>query len=243
MSGLPPWLEPYAGAGGMAGLIDHTLLRPEATEADILRLCDEAIRLHLRTVCVNGEWVGAAVRRLDRTTVPVVAVVGFPLGASGLKAKAAEATFAVEQGAREIDMVMALGRAKAGQWNQVREEIAAVVRAAPGCLVKVILETAALTPEEIDRGALVAVEGGAGMVKTSTGFHPQGGATVEAVGRMRRVVGSLAGVKASGGIKTAVDARRMLLAGADRLGTSSAGTWGEVLNRRLDDDFASHDLG
>jgi deoxyribose-phosphate aldolase len=226
----------------MAALVDHTLLRAEATENDILRLCDEAVELALRTVCVNGQWVGQVARRLDGTSVLVAAVVGFPLGASGLKAKAAETAIVVDQGAREIDMVISLGRAKAGQWEPVREEIAAVVGAAPGCLVKAILETAALTPEEIDRGCRVALEGGARMVKTSTGFHPLGGATVEAVRRMRRVVGLAAGVKASGGIRTADDARRMLLAGADRLGASSAGTWGDALHRRLDQDLTSHDL-
>ncbi len=175
--------------------------------------------------------------------VRVVAVVGFPLGASGARAKVAETRVAVEHGADEIDMVIALGWAKAGAWSAVQKEIAAVVEAAAGRMVKVILETAALGADEIERGARAALEGGAMMVKTSTGFHPGGGATVEAVRQLRRVVGSRAGVKASGGVRSAEDARRMLLAGAERIGSSSAASWGEALHRRLDENLAGHDPG
>lgn len=241
MTGLPPWLARHAGAGGMGRLIDHTLLRPEATEDDVQRLCDEALRLKLGAVCVNGEWVGKAARRLAGSNVLVAGVVGFPLGACGLRVKVDAAAIAVEEGASEIDMVISLGHAKAGQWDPVREEIAAVVAATRGNLVKVILETAALAPAEIERGCRVAVEGGAGMVKTSTGFHPLGGATVEAVGLMRRTVGTSVGVKASGGIRTAAAAWKMLAAGADRLGSSAAATWGGALHRRLDQDLGRLD--
>lgn len=229
MTPLPAWLAPYARDQGLGVLIDHTLLKPEATEADILHLCGDAIRLQLGTVCVNGQWVGAAAARVRQAGIRTAAVVGFPLGASGLAAKVAETRLVVAAGADEIDMVMSLGRAKEGRWDLVRFEIEAVIEAALGRPVKVILETAALTAEEIEAGCLVSLDAGAAFVKTSTGFHPAGGATVEAVALMRRVVATRAGVKASGGIRTVEDARRMLLAGADRIGTSTAAGWTRVV--------------
>jgi deoxyribose-phosphate aldolase len=239
-----PWLAPHLGLHGLGPLVDYTLLKPEATESDVRRLCDEAMALGLGAVCVNGQWVKSAAGRLRITeAVKVAAVVGFPLGASGTRAKVSETSAVVDNGADEIDMVMGLGWAKAGEWTAVQEEIAAVVEAAAGRMVKVILETAALNDDEIERGSWAALEGGARMVKSSTGFHPAGGATVEAVQRIRRVVGDRAGVKASGGIRNAEDARRMLLAGADRIGSSSAASWGEALYRRLDENFAGNHSG
>jgi deoxyribose-phosphate aldolase len=240
MRELPPWLAPHARLGA---LIDHTLLRPEATETEILRLAEEAKRLGLGAVCINGQWVPTVAHALAGSGVRLAAVAGFPLGASGSTAKVGETLALINDGADEIDVVMALGWAKAGAWAMVREEIGAVVQAAAGRLVKVILETGVLTGKEIERACLESLAAGAGMVKTSTGFHPSGGATVDAVRLMREVVGDRAGVKASGGIRTLDDARRMLLAGADRLGTSSAAGWGRVLDRRLDEDLAGHDLG
>lgn len=229
-----PWLVPFLSLRGIGSLIDHTLLKPEAGESEIIALADEALRFGFGAVCVNGQWVGSAARRLGDSVarhgaVGVVAVVGFPLGASGIRAKVAETRAAAADGASEIDMVMSLGWAKAGAWDQVAREIAEVVEAAEGRLVKVILETAALSDAEVARGSQTAVDAGAGMVKTSTGFHPAGGATVEAVRRIRAAVGSRAGVKASGGIRTSSDALRMLAAGASRLGSSTAVGWSEVL--------------
>jgi deoxyribose-phosphate aldolase len=151
----------------------------------------------------------------------VAAVVGFPLGAGASTAKAAEAAGAVADGATELDMVLALGRAKAGDWRAVTDDVALVVGAARGALVKVIVESAVLDSAELVRACAVAVGGGARFVKTSTGFHPAGGATVEAVRRMRDAVGAVIGVKASGGIRTAEQAVAMIAAGASRIGLSS----------------------
>ena len=210
-------------------LIDHTLLKPEASEADILRLCDEAVELGLGAVCVNGQWVTLAARRLAGTPVVTVGVVGFPLGASGRASKAAEAGLLRADGAGEIDVVQSLGWARTGQWSLVRDELAAVVRAVPGCRVKVILETAALSASELEPACDAARAAGAAFVKTSSGFHSAGGATLEAVAALRRAVGGTMGVKASGGIRQSADAVAMLRAGADRIGTSSAAHWGELV--------------
>jgi deoxyribose-phosphate aldolase len=229
MSALPFWLAPHAGQAGLGALIDHTVLRPEVTETEIRRLCAEAVADGFGAVCVNGQWVATCAALLAGSPVRIAAVVGFPLGASGLVAKAAETRLAIADGASEIDMVIALGHAKAGEWSEVRDEIAAVVAAARGAPVKAILETAALTPREAELACHAALEGGAAFVKTSTGFHPAGGATIEMVELLRRVVGTRAGVKASGGIRTADEAYRMLLAGADRIGTSAAAGWREAV--------------
>lgn len=226
MSALPPWLASCAGAPGLGRLVDHTLLKPEATEADITRLCDQAIDLGFGAVCVNGQWVTTAATRIRGAGVGLAAVVGFPLGANGLAAKVSETRLAVAGGASELDMVMSLGLAREGRWDLVREEIAAVVEAAAGRPVKVILETAAITSREAELACEASLQGGAAFVKTSTGFHPAGGATEAMVRLLRRAVGDRAGVKASGGIRTVEDARRMLLAGADRIGTSAAAGWG-----------------
>jgi len=219
---LPSWLD--AGTGGRPGiahLLDYTLLRPEATRDDVLRLCDEAAAASTCAVCVNGAWVSTCVERLRGTGIRVAAVVGFPLGAGGSAAKAAEAAGAVADGATELDMVLALGRAKAGDWRAVTEDVALVVSAARGALVKVVVESAVLDSAELIRACAVAVAGGARFVKTSTGFHPAGGATVEAVRRMRDAVGAAIGVKASGGIRTAEQGVAMIAAGASRIGLSS----------------------
>jgi deoxyribose-phosphate aldolase len=226
---LPSWLELHADRP-LAAFVDHTLLRPDATADEITRLCAEAVRLGMATVCVNGQWVAWA-RRQTQQRVGVAAVAGFPLGASGPPAKAAETLMALRDGASEIDVVQSLGWAKAGDWTLLEGELRAVVEAAGPAAVKVILESAALTPEEIDRSCEAAVTAGAAYVKTSTGFHPSGGATIAAVARMRSVVGDRCGVKASGGIRTAEEAIAMLRAGANRIGASGAATWDVTLLR------------
>jgi deoxyribose-phosphate aldolase len=219
----PRWLgADWERQRGIERYIDHTLLKPEATAAQVLGLCDEAERLGVKAVCVNGSWVESCTERLAGTAVLVAAVAGFPLGAMDSRAKAAEARLAVTAGASEVDMVMALGRAKAGEWNSVGDDIRAVVEASGQAAVKVILETAVLEPVEIAAACLVSRAAGAAFVKTSTGFHSAGGATREAVALMRAAVGPAIGVKASGGIRTVEAALGMLAAGANRIGTSSA---------------------
>jgi deoxyribose-phosphate aldolase len=221
-AGLPPWLEDVGDAPGIGRCIVHTLLRPEAGRDAILAHCDEAVRYGLRAVCVNGCWVGDCVSRLGRSGVVVATVVGFPLGAGATKAKATEARLAVGAGAAELDMVMAIGQAKSGEWRYAEDDIRRVVDAAGAVPVKVILETATLEPVEIAAGCLVARAAGAAFVKTSTGFHAAGGATEGTVSLLRRAVGEELGVHASGGVRTGVSALRMLAAGANRVGTSSA---------------------
>jgi deoxyribose-phosphate aldolase len=202
-------------------MIDHTLLRPEATREDIRRLLDEARRLGFAAVCVNPAWVPLAARTLSGTPVKVATVVGFPLGAMHTAIKALEARRVHDLGADEIDMVLNQGELVAGRIAEVGEDVSAVRRAiGRDATLKVIIETAARTPEEIRAGARAAVEAGADFLKTSTGFGP-GGATVEAVRLLREVAGPRVGVKASGGIRTIADARAMVAAGATRLGTSA----------------------
>jgi deoxyribose-phosphate aldolase len=228
-SGLPPWLEGSRDAPGIGRFIVHTLLTPEAGRDAIIGLCDEATRYGLKAVCVNGCWVPDCVSRLGRSGVVVVTVVGFPLGASTTKAKAAEAKLAVGAGAGELAMVMAIGQAKSGEWRYVEDDIRRVVDAAGDAPVKVILETAALEPVEIAAGCLVARAAGAAYVKTSTGFHPAGGATEGTVSLLRRAVGAELGVVAAGGVRTADSAIRMLVAGASRIGTSGAAAMAAML--------------
>lgn len=237
MAPLPPWLEPFAGVR-IGQLIDHTILKPEASESDILRLCDEAIELGLGAVCVNGQWVALAAKRLQGTSVVTVGVAGFPLGASGRLSKAEEARLLRADGAGEIDVVQSLGWATTGQWSLVRDELSAVVKAVPGCPVKVILETAALGAPQIDLACDAARAAHAAFVKTSTGFHPSGGATTESVTAMRNAVGTDLGVKASGGVRTAETALAMLRAGADRIGSSSAATWRDLIGKTVTDALA-----
>jgi deoxyribose-phosphate aldolase len=208
-------------AAEMASYVDHTLLHADATHGDIDRLCTEARHHHFAAVCVNGMWVGRCVSRLQGSDVKIAAVVGFPLGATMPMVKALEASRLVEAGADELDMVAPIGAIKDGAWDYVEDDITAVMEAASGRPVKVILETAALQREEIIKGTVVAREAGAQFVKTSTGFHPAGGATVDAVRLLRSVVGEAMGVKASGGIRDRVGAQQMIDAGANRIGTSS----------------------
>jgi deoxyribose-phosphate aldolase len=212
-------------------VIDHTLLKPEAGPSDIERLCDEAVDHGFVAVCVNPAWVSFCVGRLRQTPVKVATVIGFPLGASVTATKAFEAARAAADGADELDMVAAVGRIKSGDWPFVAGDIAAVVAAASSRIVKVIIESAVLTPAEITRASTVAREAGARYLKTSTGFHPAGGATPEAVALIRRAVGESVGIKASGGIRDCTAALTLLAAGATRLGTSSGVAIADCLAR------------
>lgn len=202
-------------------LIDHTNLKQDARQADIERLCDEAVRHGFATVCVNSCWVPLAAARLAGTGVGVTTVVGFPLGAASTQAKAAETAQAVADGATEIDMVLNVGRCKDGDDDFCREDIAAVVKAAGDATVKVILECCLLTDEEVVRACEDSVAAGADFVKTSTGFST-GGATTHDVALMRATVGERCRVKAAGGMHTRAEAEAMVAAGADRLGTSAS---------------------
>lgn len=216
--------QPARKSGGnadLAAFIDHTLLKPDATTEAIDQLCREAVEYRFASVCVNPSNVTRAVRNLDKTGIPVAAVVGFPLGANSTEIKAMETRDAVAHGAREIDMVMNIGALKNGDYRTVFKDIESVVQAAPGCIVKVILETALLTMDEKVAACILAKAAGAGFVKTSTGFGSQG-ATPEDVALMRRIVGPEMGVKASGGIRDTATARAMLAAGATRLGASAS---------------------
>ncbi len=204
------------------GLVDHTLLKPEATHEQIETLCTEADRLRTRTVCVNGMWVRVAAAALSASPVDVCAVVGFPLGAVQLSALLAETAAALEAGASEIDMVLPLGYVKAGAWSEALRYTSGVRGVVPAdATLKVILEAALLSDAELVRACEVCVDTGADFVKTSTGFHPAGGATAHAVRLMRETVGPDVGVKAAGGIRTLSDAMDMLEAGANRLGLSA----------------------
>lgn len=214
-----------AGVGSvpadLARLIDHTLLKPEATRNDVVALCEEARQHRFASVCVNTTWVGVAKAMLAGTDVMVCAVVGFPLGAMTPSAKAYEAKDAVRQGAREIDMVINIGALKSRDYETVFEDICRVVKASAPAGVKVILETSSLTQQEKIIGCTLSKLAGAAFVKTSTGFA-KGGATVEDVQLMREIVGPELGVKASGGVRTAEDVLKMAAAGANRIGASAS---------------------
>jgi len=205
----------------LAAYIDHTLLKADATAKDIEKLCAEARENHFYSVCVNGSWVGQARHFLEGIGVKVASVVGFPLGAMSSDAKRFEAEAAIDDGAHEIDVVLNLGRLKAGDDKYVLRELRDVVEAADEWPVKVILETCLLTREEKIRACQLVVESGARFVKTSTGFST-GGTTVEDVKLMRETVGPKFGVKASGGIRDTKTALAMIEAGATRLGTSAS---------------------
>ena len=202
-------------------LIDHTLLKPEATRDEVVKLCEEARKYRFASVCVNTTWVPLCKAMLAGTDVMVCAVVGFPLGAMTPTAKAYEAREAVRQGAREIDMVINIGALKSRDYETVFEDICRVVKASAPAGVKVILETSALTHEEKIIAISLSKLAGAAFVKTSTGFG-KGGATVEDVQLMRQLVGSELGVKASGGVRTVEDAVKMAQAGANRIGASAS---------------------
>ena len=205
----------------IAAIIDHTLLKPEATADDITKVCKEAIEYNFKSVCINTHYVTLVNRLLKGTNVDTCCVVGFPLGASTTRAKVDETYDALKNGADEIDMVINIGALKSGDWNTVKRDIEGVVNAARGrALVKVILETSLLNDEEKIRACTIAKMAKADFVKTSTGFN-SGGATIEDIRLMRKVVGPTMGVKASGGVRDTKTARAMMAAGATRIGTSS----------------------
>ena len=207
----------------MAGFIDHTLLKPDASLADIDKVCDEALRYDFASVCVNGVHVKRCAEILAGSAVKVCSVIGFPLGAMAPEVKVYEARRAVEDGACEIDMVMNVGALKSGDEGFVQRDVAGVVEICHrlGAKLKVILETGLLTDPEKVRACELVKAAGADFVKTSTGFN-KGGATVEDVALMRRTVGPTLGVKASGGVRSPEDARAMVAAGATRIGASAS---------------------
>ena len=211
-----------AGPGNIAGYIDHTLLKPEASEADVLKVCAEAAEYGFKSVCVNPIWVKTVTTALKGSGVLTCSVVGFPLGATPTDVKAFEARGAVLDGAEEVDMVINIAAARADDKGALVEDIAAVAEAVHGggAILKVIIETALLTDAQKVLACEAAVEAGADFVKTSTGFNG-GGATVEDVALMRRTVGPEVGVKASGGVRSLADAQAMIAAGATRIGASS----------------------
>ena len=205
----------------MAKMIDHTLLKPEATQADLKKICDEAKKYNFATVCVNSSNIPFVARQLKGSEVKPIAVVGFPLGAGTSHAKAFEAKEAIASGALEIDMVINIGALKSKEYKTVYEDIKGVVEQSKPYPVKVILETSSLNNEEKIAACVLSKTAGASFVKTSTGFG-SGGATVEDIALMRRVVGDDMSVKASGGIRTKEDAEAMIKAGANRIGASAS---------------------
>jgi deoxyribose-phosphate aldolase len=209
-------------APSIAKLIDHTLLRPEATRDDILQLCREALEYNFASVCLNAYWVPLAASQLAGSQVKVCTVVGFPLGATSTEAKVSETEAALRAGAQEIDMVLNIGALRGDDDRAVEEEIALVAAASHrgGAIVKVILETSLLSDDQKIVACRLAKMAGADFVKTSTGFSSSG-ATVQDVELMRRAVGPEMGVKASGGIRTLDDLLKMLSAGATRIGASA----------------------
>jgi deoxyribose-phosphate aldolase len=206
----------------LAGIIDHTLLKPDATLEEVENVCDEALRYRFACAMVNPIWVPTAVSVLSGTGIPVGVVIGFPLGASLVSSLRHEAAALTRLGARELDMVIPIGQLKSGNHQAVEHAIHATATVAHhhGALLKVILETCLLTVQEKLRGAEIAIQAGAGFLKTSTGFS-SGGATAADVALLRGVAGGRCGVKASGGIRTLADVRTMLDAGANRIGASA----------------------
>ena len=206
----------------IAGMIDHTLLKPDATQQEIAQLCYEARKYSFASVCVNPTWVSLCAQLLQGSEVKVCTVIGFPLGATSSETKAFETETAIKQGATEIDMVINVGALKARDLETVAKDIHGVVKAAHprGAIVKVIIETVLLTDEEKTIASLISKEAGADFVKTSTGFAG-GGATVHDIELMRKAVGPQMGVKASGGVRTFEDAESMIKAGATRIGASA----------------------
>jgi deoxyribose-phosphate aldolase len=206
----------------LAGIIDHTLLKPNATREEVENLCDEALRYRFACAMVNPIWVPTAVSVLSGTGIPVGVVIGFPLGASLVSSLRHEAAALTRLGARELDMVIPIGQLKSGNHHAVEHAIRATAMVAHhhGALLKVILETCLLTVQEKLRGAEIAIQAGADFLKTSTGFS-SGGATAADVALLRGVAGGRCGVKASGGIRTLTDVRTLLDAGANRIGASA----------------------
>jgi deoxyribose-phosphate aldolase len=206
----------------LARIIDHSVLKPEATEAEVSVGAETVRTWQIGFYCVQPCWVRFAGALLQGSATGVVSVAGFPHGCDRAETKARAAAIAANDGAIEIDMVMNFGLVKSGRAVEAAADIAAVVRAVPGLRVKVILETAALTEDEKGLACRLACDAGARFVKTSTGFHPAGGATVPDVRLLRAAVGPNIGVKASGGIRTLADAQAMIEAGANRIGTSAS---------------------
>lgn len=206
----------------VAGLIDHTLLKPDATRDQILQLCNEAAHFHFATVCLQPAWVEFAVKALPGAGMKVGTVIGFPHGATLARVKQFEAEQALRMGARELDMVINIGALKSGERKLVQDELQAVVQVAhgEGALVKAILETPLLSTDQKIAACQLSLAAGVDFVKTATGFGG-GGATMQDVMLLRATVGSNAGVKASGGIRSVADVRNMVLAGANRIGTSA----------------------
>lgn len=200
-------------------MVDHTLLKPEATPEEVAALCAEAHTLGVFSVCISPSFLPLA-QGLLAPEVATCTVVGFPSGKHHAGIKAAEAARAVADGADEVDMVVDIGAIRAGLWQVTENEIGAVRAATEGVLLKVILETAALTDDQIVRACIASRQAGADFVKTSTGFHPTGGATAHAISLMADTVGATLGVKASGGVRTTAAALEMVAAGATRLGLS-----------------------
>jgi len=217
---------------GVLQAIEHTLLASSATPAQIDALCDEAAASGLLAVCVNPVFIERCKARLGGSGIRVVTVVGFPLASSFVEATVLECELAVRAGADEIDAPIRLSAVKCGDWAAVEQHARTIVAAADGRPVKLILETSVLTDSEVDRACEVALSAGVRFVKTSTGYA-SGGATAEAVARLRRCVGDRAGVKASGGIRSAKAALAMLAAGADRIGTSAGGAIARELADQL----------
>ncbi len=203
-----------------AKMFDHTLLKADATRAQVEKICDEALEYRFASVCVNSYYTKFVAEKLAGSGVKTCTVVGFPLGQMSTKAKAAETEIAVADGAEEIDMVINVGALKEGSYDIVSEDIKAVKAACKGALLKVIIETCLLTEEEKIKACELSRAAGADFVKTSTGFST-GGATAEDVALMRKTVGEALGVKASGGIRNKETAESMVAAGANRLGTSA----------------------
>jgi deoxyribose-phosphate aldolase len=206
----------------LAGMIDHTILKPEASQEQVKSVCEEALKYNFASVCVNPGQVPFVAEMLKGSEVKVCTVIGFPLGANTSSVKAFETSEAIKHGAQEVDMVINIGRLKDKDYDYVREDIKAVVDAAKGkALTKVILETCLLTDEEKVIACKLSKEAGADFVKTSTGFS-KGGATYEDIKLMRETVGPELGVKASGGVRSYEDAARMIEAGATRIGASAS---------------------
>ena len=212
--------QPLLDLHAVAALIDHTILKPEATQAQVRRFCDEALQHRFRSVCVNPVHVALVAAAVAGSDVRTCSVVGFPLGASATHGKAAETAFSVADGASEIDMVIAIGALKEGRHGYVGDDIAAVRAACPDAVLKVIIETCLLDDGEKRAACRLAKSAGADFVKTSTGFS-SAGATAADVALMRAEVGPAMGVKASGGVRTLEAVRAMVAAGATRIGSSS----------------------
>jgi deoxyribose-phosphate aldolase len=215
--------QTLASPAALAAVLDHTLLKPDATRAQVVQLCHEAAEHRFACAMVNPAWVAVAAETLAGTGIPVGVVVGFPLGATLSASKRDETTRVVKLGAHDVDMVLNVGLLKSGDFEAVKQDIRGVVELAHGggAIVKVILETCLLSFEEKMRASELALAAGADFLKTSTGFST-GGATVDDIALMRGVAGSRAGVKASGGIRSLADAAAMLKAGASRIGASAS---------------------